>query len=108
MPDLTGQMIIVTGGNSFVHPLLLLSLLRADPSSAPNSGIGLETIHHLLLKNATVYMTVRSLSKGEAANEELSRRTGGKEAKLLELDLADLRSVRRAAEVFVREVGMRE
>lgn len=50
-------------------------------------------------------MTVRSLSKGEAANEELKRRTGGKKARLLTLDLADLRSVRRAAEEFLREEG---
>ncbi|ORY85420.1 NAD(P)-binding protein [Leucosporidium creatinivorum] len=84
MPDLTGQIILVTGGNS---------------------GIGLETIYHLLLKGATVYMTCRSLSKGQAANEELKKRTGGREAKLLQLDLADLSSVRRAAENFLGMEG---
>jgi NAD(P)-dependent dehydrogenase (short-subunit alcohol dehydrogenase family) len=53
----------------------------------------------LLLKNATVYLAARSPSKGAAAILQLETEIG-KRAEFLELDLADLASVRRAAEDF--------
>ncbi|KAJ7491400.1 NAD(P)-binding protein [Mycena galericulata] len=65
-----------------------------------NIGIGYETVKALLLKNATVYLAARSPAKGNAAITELETETK-KRAKLLELDLADLKSVRRAAEAFL-------
>ncbi|KAJ7437989.1 NAD(P)-binding protein [Mycena galericulata] len=79
IPDLSGKIIIVTGGNS---------------------GIGYETVKALLLKNATVYLAARSPAKGKAAIAELESETK-KRAEFLELDLADLKSVRRAAEAFL-------
>ncbi|KAF8191666.1 hypothetical protein K438DRAFT_1721189 [Mycena galopus ATCC 62051] len=79
IPDLSGKIILVTGGNS---------------------GIGYETVKALLLKGATVYLAARSSSKGKAAIAELETETG-KRAEFLELDLADLRSVRKAAETFL-------
>ncbi|KAJ7438006.1 NAD(P)-binding protein [Mycena galericulata] len=78
IPDLSDKIIIVTGGNI---------------------GIGYETVK-ALLKNATVYLAARSPAKGNAAIAELETETK-KRAKLLELDLADLKSVRRAAEAFL-------
>ncbi|KAJ7362597.1 NAD(P)-binding protein [Mycena albidolilacea] len=78
LPDLTGKVVLVTGGNS---------------------GIGYETVKVMLLKNATVYLAARSLSKGNEAIAQLETETG-KRAKFLELDLADLRTVRKAAEAF--------
>jgi len=78
IPDLTGKVIIVTGGNT---------------------GIGYETIKALLPKNARVYMASRSREKAEAAIQRLKEETG-KEALFLELDLADKAAVRRAAEEF--------
>ncbi|KAJ7913368.1 NAD(P)-binding protein [Mycena leptocephala] len=78
VPDLSGKIILVTGGNS---------------------GIGYETVKVLLLKNATVYLAARSPSKGAAAILQLETEIG-KRAEFLELDLADLASVRRAAEDF--------
>lgn len=79
IPDLTGKVMIVTGGNT---------------------GIGYETIKALLNKNARVYMASRSKAKAEEAIQRLKEETG-KEAIFLELDLADLRKVKKAAEEFM-------
>lgn len=58
----------------------------------------------LLTHNAKVYLAARDASKGLKAIEDLKASTGGKEALFLKLDLADLRSVRQAAEEFLRFV----
>ncbi|KAG8955905.1 hypothetical protein FRC04_006352 [Tulasnella sp. 424] len=81
IPDLSGKVIIVTGGNT---------------------GIGKQTILVLLSKNAKVYMAARSKAKAEAAIAELKSITG-KEAIFLQLDLASLDSVTKAANEFMRE-----
>ncbi|KLO08981.1 NAD-P-binding protein [Schizopora paradoxa] len=78
IPDLSGKIIIVTGGNT---------------------GIGKETVKVLLSKNAKVYMASRSQTKAEAAIADLEKETG-KKAIFLELDLADLGSIKRSAETF--------
>ncbi|KAG8695093.1 hypothetical protein FRC11_001739 [Ceratobasidium sp. 423] len=79
IPDLTGQVIIVTGGNA---------------------GIGKETCKALLNKNAKVYLAARSKSKADEAIEWLKDETNGKAPTFLEVDLANLASVRKAAEEF--------
>ncbi|KZS99459.1 NAD(P)-binding protein, partial [Laetiporus sulphureus 93-53] len=79
MPDLTGHVIVVTGGNT---------------------GIGWETIKALLEHNAKVYMASRSKQRAEVAVARLKEETG-KEPIFLELDLGDLKSVRRAADEFL-------
>jgi len=79
IPDLTGQVIIVTGGNA---------------------GLGKETIKSLLLRNAKVYLAARSKPRADEAIQELRELTG-KEAIFLELDLASLDSVRKAAKTFL-------
>ncbi|KAG8980275.1 hypothetical protein FRB94_011995 [Tulasnella sp. JGI-2019a] len=78
IPDLSGKVIIVTGGNT---------------------GIGKETVKELLLKNARVYMASRTQSRAEQAIAELKSKTG-KEAIFLELDLGSLESVTKAAKEF--------
>ncbi|PPR07468.1 hypothetical protein CVT26_013438 [Gymnopilus dilepis] len=78
IPDLTGKVFLVTGGNS---------------------GVGKETVKALLLHNARVYIAARSQVKCEEAIEELKTATG-KEAHFLQLDLSDLHSVRNAATTF--------
>lgn len=65
-----------------------------------NSGIGLETARGLAAKGATVVMTARSRSKGEQAVADVQQGTGNPRVELLELDLADLASVRTAAASF--------
>ncbi|VDB84628.1 unnamed protein product [Peniophora sp. CBMAI 1063] len=77
--DLHGKVVIVTGGNT---------------------GVGKETVKELLKHNAKVYLAARSADKATQAIEELKADTG-KEATFLKLDLADLRSVRTAAEQFL-------
>ncbi|KAI0072976.1 NAD(P)-binding protein [Panus rudis PR-1116 ss-1] len=79
IPDLTGRVAIVTGGNT---------------------GIGKETIKALLEHNAKVYLGARSKSKAEAAIQDLKDATG-REAIWLELDLSSLASVRKAADEFL-------
>jgi len=79
IPDLTGQVMIVTGGNA---------------------GVGKETCKALLNKNAKVYLAARSKSKADAAIEWLKQETGGKAPIFLELDLANLDSVRKSADEF--------
>ncbi|KAF7313904.1 NAD(P)-binding protein [Mycena chlorophos] len=78
VPDLTGKVIIVTGGNA---------------------GIGRETVKVLLEHNAKVYMASRNASKAGQTIDELEQQTG-KRAVFLQLDLADLNSVKNAAAEF--------
>jgi len=79
IPDLTGQVVIVTGSNS---------------------GIGKETAKRLLEHNAKVYVAARSKEKAEAAIADLKSQTG-KEAIWLELDLSSFASIRKAAQEFL-------
>ncbi|KAJ6518109.1 NAD(P)-binding protein [Mycena vitilis] len=80
-PDLSGKIIIVTGGNT---------------------GIGYETVKQLLLKNAKVYLAARSPEKAAGAIQRLEEETK-RTAIFLHLDLADLPSVRKAAETFLAQ-----
>ncbi|KAI0769385.1 NAD-P-binding protein [Trametes elegans] len=79
IPNLSGKVMVVTGGNA---------------------GIGKETVKALLLHNAKVYMASRDERKALEAIAELRRETG-KEVIFLKLDLADLRSVKTAAREFM-------
>ncbi|KAF9234855.1 hypothetical protein BU15DRAFT_65343 [Melanogaster broomeanus] len=62
------------------------------------------TSHVLFTKNATVWIITRDKSKGEAILRELSSTTG-KDAHLLLMDLANLKSIKAAAEEFLRNVN---
>ena len=85
MPDLTGQIALVTGANS---------------------GLGLESARALLASGASVVLACRSVAKAEQARQWLLAAPGAAASSsetritLLELDLADLASVRRAALAF--------
>ncbi|KAI9464792.1 NAD-P-binding protein [Russula earlei] len=81
VPDQTGKTVIVTGGNG---------------------GIGKETARVLLSKGAKVYIATRSEDKSQQAIEELKRDTGKDAVFFIKLDLADLVSVKAAAEEFIR------
>jgi len=71
-----------------------------------NTGIGKETVVDLLERGAQVYMACRSLSRGQAALEEVRQRTGVDNTKVsvLQLDLASFASIRQ----FVQEFKKRE
>ena len=74
--DLTGKVYVVTGGNS---------------------GIGFEAAKHLGKFGADVVLACRSLVKAEKAAKELRTHVRGK-VDVVQLDLSDLSSVRKAAE----------
>ena len=82
MPDLSGKVVLVTGGNA---------------------GIGREIVKELLQKNDNVYLAARSQSKAQEAITSLETETG-KTAEFLQLDLSDLQAVRTAGEDFKRYV----
>ncbi|KZT70280.1 NAD(P)-binding protein [Daedalea quercina L-15889] len=79
IPDLSGKVIIVTGGNA---------------------NIGRETVKALLVHNAKVYLGARNERKARAVIETLKSEIGH-EAVFLKLDLATLRSVKSAADEFL-------
>ncbi|KAJ6605176.1 NAD(P)-binding protein [Mycena vulgaris] len=81
IPDLRGKVMLVTGG-------------KAD--------IGKETVKALLQHNAKVYLAARGSEDTEEVIDELKRATV-RTAIFLELDLASLVSVRRAAEEFLSQ-----
>ncbi|KAJ7285968.1 NAD-P-binding protein [Mycena rebaudengoi] len=80
VPDLTGQIFLCTGGNA---------------------GIGKETCRVLVARNAKVYLAARSEERAQAAIDDIRRSTGKSNIHFLHLDLADLASVRKAAEEYM-------
>jgi len=74
--DMTGQTVVVTGGNS---------------------GIGFETAAALAAMGARVLVTARNADRGRAAVAGIADRTPGAQVQLVVFDLADLSSVRRGA-----------
>ncbi|KAL0932794.1 retinol dehydrogenase [Colletotrichum truncatum] len=81
IPDLTGKVIVVTGGNS---------------------GLGLETIRQIAKHNpAHIYLAGRSKEKGEKAIEDL-KKEGASVSPItyLPLDLASFESIKAAARTF--------
>jgi NAD(P)-dependent dehydrogenase (short-subunit alcohol dehydrogenase family) len=79
IPDLTGKVLIVTGGNS---------------------GLGFESVKAFTEKGAEVILASRSVEKGEKAKAEILQQYPEAKIKVAELDLADLDSVRRFAKNF--------
>ncbi len=84
VPDQKGRVAIVTGSSS---------------------GIGYETARVLAAKNATVIIAVRNLEKGQSALEKIKDEHPEADARIMELDLASLDSVRRFAEEFRRNIS---
>ncbi|KAH9046336.1 NAD(P)-binding protein [Lactarius deliciosus] len=79
IPDLTGKVVLVTGGNA---------------------GVGKETVKQLLVHNAKVYLAARSAQKANDAIIELKNETG-KQAIFLQLDLSDIPAIRKSAQEFL-------
>jgi NAD(P)-dependent dehydrogenase (short-subunit alcohol dehydrogenase family) len=81
IPDLTGNVAIVTGANG---------------------GIGYEMVRALVRKQATVILACRNKDKGEAAVRQIDQEYPAAKAELMPLDLSDLATVRRFAAEFAR------
>ena len=79
VPDQKGRVAIITGSSS---------------------GIGYETARVLASKNATVVIAVRNLEKGESALKKIKSTFPEANARIMELDLAELDSVHKFAEGF--------
>jgi len=79
IPDLSGRVVIVTGGNS---------------------GIGLETARRLARKGACVILASRDEPRARAAIRSIRTEIPEAEVGFLPVDLASLRSVRDFAEAF--------
>ncbi len=80
IPDQSGRTVLVTGANS---------------------GLGLRTAEALAGKGARVLMGCRDATRGEAAQSGVAAIATGPLPELVPLDLADLGSVREAAQVVV-------
>ncbi len=80
LPDLTGKTYVITGGNS---------------------GIGLEAAKMLGHAGGDLVLACRSSDKAEAARASLVGQTNGK-VDIVQLDLSDLASVRRAADAVAQ------
>jgi len=79
IPDMTGKVAIVTGANS---------------------GIGFETVKALAEKGAEVVLACRNLEKANVAVKEIRSMVRKAKLEIIQLDLADLASVRKFAESF--------
>ncbi|CAG8538111.1 11951_t:CDS:2 [Dentiscutata erythropus] len=80
IPDLSGKVAIVTGGNN---------------------GIGFITVRELVRKNAHVFIANRSKEKTESAIELIKKEIKKDTVEFLQLDLKSLNSVKKAAETFL-------
>lgn len=78
-PELTGKIIVVTGGNS---------------------GLGYESVRAFAIKGAEVVLASRTMEKGEQAKAEILKDLPDAKISVMELDLADLDSVRSFAADF--------
>ena len=79
IPDLTGKTIIVTGANT---------------------GLGFESVKAFARNGANVVMACRSLEKGEVSRKQIIRLYPSSIIQVMQLDLADLKSIRSFAATF--------
>ncbi|KAH9946905.1 NAD-P-binding protein [Amylocystis lapponica] len=85
LPDLTGKVMIVTGGNA---------------------GVGFAAVQHLARRGAKVYLAARSEERAKAALERLHAAglgPGNGEVVWLHLDLSDPRVAKKAAETVLEK-----
>ena len=82
IPDLSGKVMIVTGGNS---------------------GLGFWSVKAFAENGAEVVLACRSTGKGEKAKSEILNEVPGGKIEVAELDLADLESVRNFASDFQKK-----
>ncbi|MBN1155715.1 SDR family oxidoreductase [candidate division KSB1 bacterium] len=67
-----------------------------------NSGLGYEIAQTLAKKNATVILAVRNMDRGKRAAEKIKNHYSQADISVLELDLANLESIRAFTKEFLR------
>lgn len=72
--------------------------LRTTVITGATSGIGKETALALAQKQHEIYLLVRNTQKGYRLKDEIAAQTGNKNIFVVKCDLADLQSVREAAD----------
>jgi NAD(P)-dependent dehydrogenase (short-subunit alcohol dehydrogenase family) len=72
--------------------------LRTTVITGATSGIGKETALALAKKQHEIYLLVRNTQKGDRLKDEIIAQTGNKNIFVVKCDLADLQSVREAAD----------
>ncbi|KAF5599521.1 NAD(P)-binding protein [Fusarium pseudoanthophilum] len=82
LPDLSGQVYIVTGGNA---------------------GIGFNTVVELAAHKAKVYMGARSEAKANTAIAEIKSQNPDADISVLVMDMMNLKTVKAAAEEFAQK-----
>ena len=82
IPDLTGKVIIITGANS---------------------GIGFEATKEFARKGVRVILASRNKNKAEVALSQIQTEIPGSQAEILQLDLANLKSVQQFADSFKKK-----
>lgn len=102
VPDLSGRVVIVTGGKWVKPPPDLANKLISHTSS----GLGLETVKVLARHGARVYLAARNRQKGLNAIERIRAAglsPGNGPIEFLELDLASPKLAKSAAEIFLKK-----
>jgi NAD(P)-dependent dehydrogenase (short-subunit alcohol dehydrogenase family) len=81
--------------------------LKTTVITGATSGIGKETALALAKKDHALYLLVRNRGKGEELKKEIIAKTGNKSIHLVKCDIADLQSVRAAAdELKVKDIAI--
>ena len=80
IPDLTGKIIVVTGGNS---------------------GLGYEAVKAFAVNGAEVILASRSVENGENAKKQMGEVKG--KIVVMQLDLSDFESIRKFADTFTKK-----
>ena len=99
VPDLSGKVIIVTGGKCVGWNNHCILTYRTT-----SAGIGYSTVKHLARKGAKVYIAGRSKTRAREAISRMKHEglePGNGEVVWLELDLIDPRNATKAAKEFM-------
>ncbi len=108
----------VAGSFTRIGPAVRGRLFRWEPLAAhridgkisvvtgATSGLGLVTVTELARLGSRVVLLVRDTERGRAVGREIAATTGSNDVTVIEVDMGDLDSVRRAAESLRRLPGI--